>query len=272
MNKIKFIIVFFLFSFTTFAQQKQLNNTEVNTLQTQDNFGAFGAVKIHPIHPNVLFVATFGKIIKSTDGGINWKTIYTKTGLWVTEFAMPSHNPDIILAATNEGLLRSINGGFDWLPLFSETQEVVDNKIDNKIDPKNYGPNLSPDKEMDFSNLVEKTPKKATPPVNKNLVQNAANMPQKVEISDFKEVSTNMTEIPKVTISPNPLSSNDIAKIESNVPGELKFRLLNSNGQALKVVKFVKSGEIDLDGVPNGTYFYRVENKTFKMGGVLLVQ
>jgi hypothetical protein len=268
MSKFKLSIFVLLFiNFALFAQHNQsniVNTNEQNNTQTQEPTSTFGAVKIHPVHPNILFVSTLGKIIKSTDGGINWNTIYTKTGLWVTEFAMPSPNPDIILAATNQGLLRSINGGETWSPLFSETPAVVE----NKSNPKNYPANIEPAKEMDFSNIVEKTPAKPTP-IKRMVQQTAARLP---ESTDEREFESTTVESPKVTIAPNPLSSNDIARIETNVPGEMKFRLFNGNGQALKVVKFVKTGEIDLDGIPNGTYFYRVENKTFKMGGVLLVQ
>jgi hypothetical protein len=52
----------------------------------------------------------------------------------------------------------------------------------------------------------------------------------------------------------------------------MKFVLYNDKAKLVKTVKFANEIEIDLQGIDAGKYFYRVENKTFKMGGVLLVQ
>lgn len=77
----------------------------------------FGAVKIHPSDPNTAYAATDTKIIKTTDGGATWSTVYTEIGLWVNEIAIRSDDPNVVLAASDQGLLRSTNGGANWTKL-----------------------------------------------------------------------------------------------------------------------------------------------------------
>lgn len=81
--------------------------------------GAFGAVKIHPGNPDIVYAGTGGKIIKSSNGGQNWTSIYTENNLWVNEFAISPVDPNLIFAACDQGLLRSLNGGQSWSKVFS---------------------------------------------------------------------------------------------------------------------------------------------------------
>ena len=88
-----------------------------NLLSVDVLHGAFGAVKVHPTDPNTAYAATDTKIIKTTDGGATWTTVYTENGLWVNEFAIRTDDPNVVLAASDQGLLRSTNGGANWTKL-----------------------------------------------------------------------------------------------------------------------------------------------------------
>ncbi len=83
-------------------------------LTTDVLHNSFGAVKIHPTDPNIVYAATSGKIIKTTDGGTSWSTVYSENNLWVNEIAIKPDNPDVVLAAADQGLLYSVNGGMNW--------------------------------------------------------------------------------------------------------------------------------------------------------------
>ncbi len=90
--------------------------------------GAFGAVKIHPTDPQTVYAATDGKIIKTTDGGQTWATVYTENSLWVNEFAIKADDGNIILAAADQGLLRSTDGGTTWTKLYTQQFWTVKSK------------------------------------------------------------------------------------------------------------------------------------------------
>lgn len=83
---------------------------------------AFGAIAVHPSNPQEVVAGTSGKIIKSTDGGKTWNTIYITNNFWVNEMIYHPKNAQIILAATNIGLMRSTNGGSSWV--FINNQET----------------------------------------------------------------------------------------------------------------------------------------------------
>lgn len=90
------------------------------TLMTKDiQHGAFGAVKIHPSNPNIVYAGTGGKIIKTTNGGNTWTTVYSENNLWANEIAISTSDPNIVLAATDQGLIRTTNGGTSWTKLHS---------------------------------------------------------------------------------------------------------------------------------------------------------
>lgn len=92
--------------------------------------GSFGAIQIHPTDPNTAYAATSGKIIKTTDGGSTWASVYTENGLWVNQISINTDDPNIVLAAAEEGLLRSTNGGNTWADAFGEFSWAVKAKPD----------------------------------------------------------------------------------------------------------------------------------------------
>ncbi len=91
---------------------------------------SFGAIKIHPTDPSIVFAATSGKILKTIDAGNSWLSVYTENNLWVNEISIHPFIPNIILAATDQGLLRSIDGGQNWSKVFTQKSWTVKFKKD----------------------------------------------------------------------------------------------------------------------------------------------
>lgn len=82
--------------------------------------GAVGAVAIHPTNPDIVYFGTSGRLMKSTDGGLNWTPVYSENNLWTNSLAINPGNPDIVLAAGNRGLLLSTTGGQNWQKVFTQ--------------------------------------------------------------------------------------------------------------------------------------------------------
>lgn len=93
--------------------------------------GSFNAIVIHPDNPDTVFASTSGKIIKSTDGGLSWSTVYTENGLNCYDFEIHSQKPQIIFAAGNKGLLFSEDGGKTWNKKWTELCWTLKVNVDN---------------------------------------------------------------------------------------------------------------------------------------------
>lgn len=99
-------------------------------------------IAIHPLNPNVLYVAAVGHlwdanpergVFKSTDGGKTWqKSLFINADTGVTDIAMDPQNPDTIYAAAYQrrrtafgfngggpgsALYRTVDGGATWTKL-----------------------------------------------------------------------------------------------------------------------------------------------------------
>ncbi len=94
-------------------------------LTTNILHGAFGAVKINPQNPEEVYASTSGKLIKTTDGGTTWATVYTESNFWGQEIYIHEATPDIVLVATEKGLLRSTDAGANWVKLFPQNTWAV---------------------------------------------------------------------------------------------------------------------------------------------------
>ena len=80
-------------------------------------------IAVHPISPNILYVATgtrdggsmysFG-ILKSIDGGTTWSPTGEIPALRYYRLLIHPSDADILLLATNTGVYRTTNGGEDW--------------------------------------------------------------------------------------------------------------------------------------------------------------
>jgi len=90
--------------------------------------GSFNAVKVHPANDQTVYTSSSSKILKTTDGGNTWLTVYTESGLTVYEFAFSSQDPQVVVAATSKGLLRTTNGGGSWTKIWTDLTWTVKKK------------------------------------------------------------------------------------------------------------------------------------------------
>jgi photosystem II stability/assembly factor-like uncharacterized protein len=94
-------------------------------------FRTVTAIQIHPSLTNTVFVGSSNQIWKTLDGGINWTSIYSESGLTINTIRIHPTSPNIILAGSNKGLLRSTDGGNSW------TKIMVNVIWDIEIQPGN---------------------------------------------------------------------------------------------------------------------------------------
>jgi photosystem II stability/assembly factor-like uncharacterized protein len=103
---------------------------------------AIARVRVHPVNPDVVFVAAFGNpyganddrgIFRSRDGGASWqKILYRNNKTGASDLVLDPRNPDVIYAALWEayrtpyslsdggpgsGLFKSTDGGTTWTEL-----------------------------------------------------------------------------------------------------------------------------------------------------------
>ncbi len=103
---------------------------------------AIARVRVHPVNPDVVFVAAFGNpygpnadrgVFRSTDGGRSWqKVLYRNDKTGASDLVLDPKNPDVIYAALWEayrtpyslsdggpggGLFKSVDGGTTWKEL-----------------------------------------------------------------------------------------------------------------------------------------------------------
>jgi photosystem II stability/assembly factor-like uncharacterized protein len=104
-------------------------STDSGTHWSNDNYGlkasgGIGAIAVDPTTPSTVFVGTFGKLQKSTDGGRNW--VLSMNGLtapFVRSVVINPANPLIVYLASNatdtgasRGVWKSTDGGATWSP------------------------------------------------------------------------------------------------------------------------------------------------------------
>ncbi len=93
--------------------------------------GSIGAVRIHPQNHDTVYAGTSGKLIKTTDGGKTWASVYAEGGIFAHDIAIKSSNPSVVLAATNRGLLISSDAGRNWRKAFGQEAWTVKFKVDD---------------------------------------------------------------------------------------------------------------------------------------------
>ena len=94
-------------------------------------------IRLDPVNPEILYLATRGGVFKSVDGADNWYPI--NEGLpdyWAGDVIVDPLNPKIIyVALRNNGIFKSINGGDSW---FSRSAGISDLATEClEIDPSN---------------------------------------------------------------------------------------------------------------------------------------
>lgn len=100
----------------------------------------FAEIKVHPINPDVLFVANIASY-KSTDGGKTWMSIKGAPGgddyhrIWIN----PSQ-PDIMIFAADQGATITVNGGKTWSSWYNQpTAQLYHVSTDNAFPYWVYG-------------------------------------------------------------------------------------------------------------------------------------
>jgi photosystem II stability/assembly factor-like uncharacterized protein len=82
-------------------------------------YSVINSFVIDPTAPSVLYAVDTGRgILKSTDGGETWASVYTvpwPTFIWA--LAVDPSSPSRLYAGTSAGVHRSLDGGATWTPL-----------------------------------------------------------------------------------------------------------------------------------------------------------
>ncbi len=89
------------------------------------------AIEIHPTNTDIVFAGDGKNIYRTIDGGTNWTTVYTLSGLGVNDISINHNDPNVILAATDAGLYKSVDGGANWLQVYNETCWDIEQKPGN---------------------------------------------------------------------------------------------------------------------------------------------
>ncbi|MEM6770306.1 MAG: hypothetical protein AAF597_06980, partial [Bacteroidota bacterium] len=105
-----------------FTDDKGLNWTPVMTY----NFGrAILSVAINPTDADEVYLGTSTDILKTTDGGANWSSVLSGSGLSVNTLRFNAAGT-VLLAGTGQGVRRTTNGGDSWAtPLSGEVMDLA---------------------------------------------------------------------------------------------------------------------------------------------------
>ena len=94
--------------------------------------GGVTATVIHPLDPDIVYVAAGNQVHKTTDGGNTWIPLLDINNLFSADrLKIDSVNPEKILAAANNGIHISIDGGQTWEKTWSSRAYDVDIKGDD---------------------------------------------------------------------------------------------------------------------------------------------
>ena len=100
----------------------------------------FAEIKVHPNHPEILFIANVAAY-KSIDGGKNWFSIKGAPGgddyhrIWINPL-----QPDIMIFAADQGAVITVNGGKTWSSWYNQpTAQLYHVTTDNQFPYHVYG-------------------------------------------------------------------------------------------------------------------------------------
>jgi hypothetical protein len=74
-----------------------------------------------------------------------------------------------------------------------------------------------------------------------------------------------------VSVSPNPVASNGILSISTNLTGKVKMKLYDAKGRAVRVAVFERDGQLAINGLAAGIYAYSIENERVMRYGKVVV-
>jgi photosystem II stability/assembly factor-like uncharacterized protein len=77
--------------------------------------GLVEAFAFDPRNPNIVYLLTRGRVVKSTDGGAHWRAMPSSSwaGAYQTLAADPRH-PGTLYAGTGLGVFKTVDGGRSW--------------------------------------------------------------------------------------------------------------------------------------------------------------
>ncbi len=106
--------------------------TPVNNGINDPNY-FFMPLIMHPVNSQVLLTATDNYIYQTTDGAMNWSSIFNVQYITILEY--DKVNPDIIYASTDplytsSDVYRSMDGGITWLQITSPSDKISDIETD----------------------------------------------------------------------------------------------------------------------------------------------
>ena len=103
--------------------ERTLTQWTVSEFQPDINLGGrVNSIAVRPQNNNLILVASTGGLMRSDDGGANWKRVETLPVFWTHSVAFLPGTPQVVLltaaddfkAASGGGIWRSIDGGKSW--------------------------------------------------------------------------------------------------------------------------------------------------------------
>ncbi|MFA6391378.1 MAG: hypothetical protein WCW66_01310 [Patescibacteria group bacterium] len=102
--------------------------------------GNYSTISIDPLTPEIVYTATASSIIKTSDDGLNWETIYLEPrGQAIASVNVDYYEPSRLIASTLDGqIIESIDYGETWTTLNSESplNVIVNRLYINPIDTR----------------------------------------------------------------------------------------------------------------------------------------
>lgn len=103
--------------------------------------GSAHALAVDPANPGIMYAGTSVGVLKTTDGGANWRAANSGLQPDVITLVIDSSNPNTLyagLSATGRpGIFKTTDGGANWLPAFSGLESSVQEVDSIAIDPRN---------------------------------------------------------------------------------------------------------------------------------------
>jgi photosystem II stability/assembly factor-like uncharacterized protein len=80
-----------------------------------DGADVISALVVDPQRPRTIFAATYGGVLKSSDGGRSWWAVNAApTAIRVDSFVIDPQDPEILYVGTGGGVFKSTDGGASW--------------------------------------------------------------------------------------------------------------------------------------------------------------
>jgi photosystem II stability/assembly factor-like uncharacterized protein len=82
-----------------------------------DGAGVISALLVDPQRPRTIFAATYGGVLKSTDGGRSWRAVnIAPTATVVDSLVIDPQDSETVYVGTEGGVFKSTDGGATWQP------------------------------------------------------------------------------------------------------------------------------------------------------------